>query len=92
MLWVYCFQISFVFFLFFFRFFVFDSGGRSIWAITPEERDKHDQKFDSLSPTQGFVSGMYSKVVVFKHLGSCLSPAIFSILVFERAKGKLPLL
>ncbi|XP_076834688.1 intersectin-2b [Brachyhypopomus gauderio] len=33
------------------------NGGRSIWAITPEERNKHDQKFDTLSPTQGFVSG-----------------------------------
>ncbi|XP_049320055.1 intersectin-2b [Astyanax mexicanus] len=33
------------------------NGGRSIWAITPEERDKHDQKFDTLSPAQGFVSG-----------------------------------
>ncbi|XP_066526620.1 intersectin-2b [Hoplias malabaricus] len=33
------------------------NGGRSIWAITPEERDKHDQKFDTLSPTQGYVSG-----------------------------------
>uniref|UniRef100_A0A671MNJ8 EH domain-containing protein n=1 Tax=Sinocyclocheilus anshuiensis TaxID=1608454 RepID=A0A671MNJ8_9TELE len=28
-----------------------------IWAITPEERDKHDQKFDTLSPVQGFVTG-----------------------------------
>ncbi|KAG7328078.1 hypothetical protein KOW79_008022 [Hemibagrus wyckioides] len=33
------------------------NGGRSIWAISPEERDKHDQKFDSLSPVQGFVTG-----------------------------------
>uniref|UniRef100_A0A673IC21 Intersectin-2-like n=1 Tax=Sinocyclocheilus rhinocerous TaxID=307959 RepID=A0A673IC21_9TELE len=33
------------------------NGGRSIWAITPEERDKHDQKFDTLSPVQGFVTG-----------------------------------
>ncbi|XP_056623500.1 intersectin-2b isoform X2 [Triplophysa dalaica] len=32
------------------------NGGRSIWAITPEERDKHDQKFDTLSPVQGFVT------------------------------------
>uniref|UniRef100_A0A673I8F5 Intersectin-2-like n=1 Tax=Sinocyclocheilus rhinocerous TaxID=307959 RepID=A0A673I8F5_9TELE len=32
-------------------------SGRSIWAITPEERDKHDQKFDTLSPVQGFVTG-----------------------------------
>uniref|UniRef100_A0A8B9GZK6 Intersectin 2b n=1 Tax=Astyanax mexicanus TaxID=7994 RepID=A0A8B9GZK6_ASTMX len=31
-------------------------GGRSIWAITPEERDKHDQKFDTLSPAQGFLT------------------------------------
>ncbi|TSO67474.1 Intersectin-2 [Bagarius yarrelli] len=33
------------------------NGGRSIWAIRPEERDKHDQKFDTLSPVQGFVTG-----------------------------------
>ncbi|XP_057199114.1 intersectin-2b isoform X1 [Triplophysa rosa] len=33
------------------------NGVRSIWAITPEERDKHDQKFDTLSPVQGFVTG-----------------------------------
>ncbi|KAA0711236.1 Intersectin-2 EH domain and SH3 domain regulator of endocytosis 2 [Triplophysa tibetana] len=32
------------------------NGGRSIWAITPEERDKHDQKFDTLSAVQGFVT------------------------------------
>uniref|UniRef100_A0A672GKP9 Intersectin 2b n=1 Tax=Salarias fasciatus TaxID=181472 RepID=A0A672GKP9_SALFA len=28
-----------------------------IWAISPEERDKHDQKFDTLSPSMGYVSG-----------------------------------
>ncbi|XP_066554665.1 intersectin-2 isoform X4 [Amia ocellicauda] len=33
------------------------NGGRSIWAITPEEREKHDQQFDSLQPTMGYVSG-----------------------------------
>ncbi|KAA8595485.1 hypothetical protein FQN60_010776 [Etheostoma spectabile] len=33
------------------------NGGPSIWAITPEERVKHDQKFDTLSPSMGFVSG-----------------------------------
>uniref|UniRef100_A0AAY4D0E8 Intersectin 2a n=1 Tax=Denticeps clupeoides TaxID=299321 RepID=A0AAY4D0E8_9TELE len=32
-------------------------GGVNIWAITPEERRKHDQQFDSLTPTLGFVSG-----------------------------------
>ncbi|XP_023283935.1 intersectin-1-like, partial [Seriola lalandi dorsalis] len=31
--------------------------GLSIWAISPEERDKHDQKFDTLSPSMGYVSG-----------------------------------
>ncbi|XP_047196468.1 intersectin-2b isoform X2 [Hippoglossus stenolepis] len=33
------------------------NGGPSIWAVTPGERDKHDQKFDTLSPTMGYVSG-----------------------------------
>ncbi|KAL7888974.1 hypothetical protein AOLI_G00039480, partial [Acnodon oligacanthus] len=31
--------------------------GFSIWAITPEERSKHDTQFDSLSSTLGYVSG-----------------------------------
>uniref|UniRef100_A0A673C9E6 Intersectin 2b n=1 Tax=Sphaeramia orbicularis TaxID=375764 RepID=A0A673C9E6_9TELE len=29
----------------------------SVWAVSPEERDKHDQKFDTLSPTMGYISG-----------------------------------
>uniref|UniRef100_A0A3Q1HYP9 Intersectin 2b n=1 Tax=Acanthochromis polyacanthus TaxID=80966 RepID=A0A3Q1HYP9_9TELE len=33
------------------------NGGKSVWAISPEERNKHDQKFDTLSPSMGFVSG-----------------------------------
>ncbi|CAJ1048909.1 intersectin-2b isoform X1 [Xyrichtys novacula] len=33
------------------------NGAPSTWAISPEERDKHDQKFDTLSPSMGFVSG-----------------------------------
>ncbi|TNN60807.1 Intersectin-2 [Liparis tanakae] len=28
-----------------------------VWAISPEERVKHDQKFDTLSPSMGYVSG-----------------------------------
>uniref|UniRef100_A0AAY4AGL2 Intersectin 2b n=1 Tax=Denticeps clupeoides TaxID=299321 RepID=A0AAY4AGL2_9TELE len=32
-------------------------GGRSIWAITPEERQKHDKQFDALPPSLGYVSG-----------------------------------
>ncbi|XP_023150163.2 intersectin-2b isoform X2 [Amphiprion ocellaris] len=33
------------------------NGGPSVWAISPEERNKHDQKFDTLSPSMGYVSG-----------------------------------
>uniref|UniRef100_A0A3Q3BB95 EH domain-containing protein n=1 Tax=Kryptolebias marmoratus TaxID=37003 RepID=A0A3Q3BB95_KRYMA len=29
----------------------------NMWAITPEERVKHDQKFDTLSPSMGYISG-----------------------------------
>uniref|UniRef100_A0A668AEI6 Intersectin 2a n=1 Tax=Myripristis murdjan TaxID=586833 RepID=A0A668AEI6_9TELE len=29
----------------------------SVWAITPEERGKHDKQFDSLTPILGYVSG-----------------------------------
>uniref|UniRef100_A0A8D3DPW3 Intersectin 2b n=1 Tax=Scophthalmus maximus TaxID=52904 RepID=A0A8D3DPW3_SCOMX len=32
-------------------------GGPSVWAVSPEERVKHDQKFDTLSPSMGYVSG-----------------------------------
>uniref|UniRef100_A0A8C4GRW3 Intersectin-2 n=1 Tax=Dicentrarchus labrax TaxID=13489 RepID=A0A8C4GRW3_DICLA len=28
-----------------------------VWAITPEERGKHDKQFDSLTPVLGYVSG-----------------------------------
>lgn len=31
-----------------------------MWAITLEERDKHDQKFDTLSPSMGYVSGTHT--------------------------------
>ncbi|KAG7465648.1 hypothetical protein MATL_G00155770 [Megalops atlanticus] len=33
------------------------NGGRSTWAITPEERAKHDKQFESLSPALGYISG-----------------------------------
>ncbi|XP_041831619.1 intersectin-2a isoform X2 [Melanotaenia boesemani] len=33
------------------------NGGASVWAITSEERGKHDKQFDSLAPTLGYVSG-----------------------------------
>ncbi|XP_037541744.1 intersectin-2a [Nematolebias whitei] len=33
------------------------NGSASVWAITPEERGKHDKQFDNLSPVLGYVSG-----------------------------------
>ncbi|KAM6906233.1 intersectin-2a isoform 2-T2 [Lycodopsis pacificus] len=33
------------------------NGGASVWAITPEERGKHDKQFDTLAPGLGYVSG-----------------------------------
>uniref|UniRef100_A0A8B9GB90 Intersectin 2 n=1 Tax=Amazona collaria TaxID=241587 RepID=A0A8B9GB90_9PSIT len=33
------------------------NGGPNIWAITSEERAKHDKQFDSLKPTGGYITG-----------------------------------
>ncbi|XP_058469345.1 intersectin-2a isoform X3 [Solea solea] len=33
------------------------NGGACMWAITPEERGKHDKQFDTLAPVLGYVSG-----------------------------------
>ncbi|XP_050927879.1 LOW QUALITY PROTEIN: intersectin-2-like [Lates calcarifer] len=33
------------------------NGGASVWAITPEERGKHDKQFDTLAPVLSYVSG-----------------------------------
>uniref|UniRef100_A0A8C4ZVF7 Intersectin 2a n=1 Tax=Gadus morhua TaxID=8049 RepID=A0A8C4ZVF7_GADMO len=33
------------------------NNSASVWAITPEERGKHDKQFDSLAPALGHVSG-----------------------------------
>uniref|UniRef100_A0A673CRB3 Intersectin 2 n=1 Tax=Sphaeramia orbicularis TaxID=375764 RepID=A0A673CRB3_9TELE len=38
-------------------FLFFCSGGANVWAITPEERGKHDKQFDTLAPVLGYVSG-----------------------------------
>lgn len=35
----------------------FQLGNLDIWAITVEERAKHDQQFHSLKPTSGFITG-----------------------------------
>lgn len=44
-------------------------GNLSVWAISPEERDKHDQKFDTLSPSMGNVSGTH---IITHHCTECL--------------------
>uniref|UniRef100_A0AAQ4RNH7 Intersectin 2a n=1 Tax=Gasterosteus aculeatus aculeatus TaxID=481459 RepID=A0AAQ4RNH7_GASAC len=33
------------------------NGGASVWAVTPEEREKYDKQFDALAPVLGYVSG-----------------------------------
>ncbi|XP_041109439.1 intersectin-2-like isoform X2 [Polyodon spathula] len=33
------------------------NGGPNMWAITPEERSKHDKQFNSIQPLMGFVTG-----------------------------------
>ncbi|XP_036003423.1 intersectin-2a isoform X3 [Fundulus heteroclitus] len=33
------------------------NGGSSVWAISPEERGKHDKQFDTLAPVLGYISG-----------------------------------
>lgn len=38
---------------------VWTAGSLDIWAITVEERAKHDQQFQSLKPISGFITGMY---------------------------------
>uniref|UniRef100_A0A8C6V048 Intersectin 2b n=1 Tax=Neogobius melanostomus TaxID=47308 RepID=A0A8C6V048_9GOBI len=51
------------------------NGGTSIWAITPDERDKHDKKFDTLSPSMGYISGEQAKKFF---LQSGLPPAVLA--------------
>lgn len=36
-------------------------GSLDIWAITVEERAKHDQQFHSLKPISGFITGNWSQ-------------------------------
>lgn len=39
------------------------AGSLDIWAITVEERAKHDQQFHSLKPISGFITGVWSAPV-----------------------------
>lgn len=64
-----------VFFVDLFCFFVFSffPGGPNIWAITSEERAKHDKQFDKLKPTGGFITGwsealLYTLTSVYTYL------------------------
>uniref|UniRef100_A0A3B3ZCE3 EH domain-containing protein n=1 Tax=Periophthalmus magnuspinnatus TaxID=409849 RepID=A0A3B3ZCE3_9GOBI len=55
-------------------------GNPSIWAISLEERDKHDKKFDTLSPSMGYVSGEQAKKFF---LQSGLPPAVLAEIWFS---------
>ncbi|XP_052504228.1 intersectin-2 [Budorcas taxicolor] len=37
--------------------FIYVSGGPNMWAITSEERTKHDKQFDNLKPSGGYITG-----------------------------------
>ncbi|XP_030325274.1 intersectin-1 isoform X3 [Calypte anna] len=41
-------------------------GNLDIWAITVEERAKHDQQFHSLKPTSGFITGDQARNFFFQ--------------------------
>ena len=41
--------------------FLWITGSLDIWAITVEERAKHDQQFHSLKPISGFITGNWSQ-------------------------------
>uniref|UniRef100_A0A5F8HDG6 Intersectin-1 n=1 Tax=Monodelphis domestica TaxID=13616 RepID=A0A5F8HDG6_MONDO len=41
-------------------------GSLDIWAITVEERAKHDQQFHSLKPTSGFITGDQARNFFFQ--------------------------
>ncbi|NWY22677.1 ITSN1 protein, partial [Aphelocoma coerulescens] len=44
----------------------FEPGNLDIWAITVEERAKHDQQFHSLKPTAGFITGDQARNFFFQ--------------------------
>uniref|UniRef100_A0A452HRF6 Intersectin-1 n=1 Tax=Gopherus agassizii TaxID=38772 RepID=A0A452HRF6_9SAUR len=47
-------------------YFLFTQGNLDIWAITVEERAKHDQQFHSLKPTSGFITGDQARNFFFQ--------------------------
>lgn len=55
-----------------------------MWAISPEERNKHDQKFDTLSPSMGYVSGTGRRIAAHT-AGFAVPTAVFphSLLVLH---------
>ncbi|XP_077147628.1 intersectin-2 isoform X5 [Ranitomeya variabilis] len=51
------------------------NGGPTMWAITTEERAKHDQQFASLKPTGGLITGEQARTFF---LQSGLPPAVLA--------------
>uniref|UniRef100_A0A8D3E3J9 Intersectin 2b n=1 Tax=Scophthalmus maximus TaxID=52904 RepID=A0A8D3E3J9_SCOMX len=62
---------------------LFFSPFSHVWAVSPEERVKHDQKFDTLSPSMGYVSGTHTN----SSLGSFNT--LFSLSAFPRSLRSL---
>ncbi|XP_038606944.1 intersectin-2 isoform X2 [Tachyglossus aculeatus] len=42
------------------------NGGPNMWAITSEERAKHDKQFDNLKPTGGYITGDQARTFFFQ--------------------------
>ncbi|KAG8541409.1 hypothetical protein GDO81_029136 [Engystomops pustulosus] len=51
------------------------NGGPNMWAITTEERAKHDQQFSSLKPIGGLITGEQARTFF---LQSGLPPAVLA--------------
>ena len=42
-------------------------GSLGKWAISPEERNKHDQMFDTLLPAMGYITGKHTRTRTYTH-------------------------
>lgn len=65
-----------------------------MWAITPEERGKHDKQFDSLAPVLGYVSGTLlpqqtSSFFFLKRVSGILHEHQRFLLVFRRTSPEV---
>lgn len=59
-----------------------------MWAITSEERTKHDKQFDNLKPSGGYITGLY--LYIFLYLYFIYEFCSFSCNVLELVLIQLP--